>query len=189
MNMIRKDHATQLSPISIALHWSIAVIIILLLASGIYMEENQVYAVYPWHKSFGILVLLFVVLRIVWRIYNGWPESAANHASIEKITARIVHYILIIASLLMPLSGVLMSGLGGHGLHLFGLELLAVNPDPGHPGKIIPINGAIASLAHQMHGMLGSIIIVTLVLHILGALKHHMLDKDYTLKRMLGRKL
>lgn len=187
--MLRKDHLNQLSRPSIVLHWFIALTIIGLLISGIYMEENHAYAVYPWHKSFGILILLFVVLRIFWRIYNGWPEPIGNHARIERIGAKAIHYVLIIASLMMPLSGVLMSGFGGHGLQLFGLELMASNPDPVNPTKVLPIHVAVARNAHQLHGILGNVMIAALILHVLGACKHHFLDKDGTLKRILGRKV
>ena len=89
----------------------------------------------------------------------------------------------------MPLSGVLMSGFGGHGLQFFGLELMASNPDPANPAKVLPVHGAIADAAHQLHGILGNVIIAALILHVLGACKHHFLDKDGTLKRMLGRKV
>ena len=187
--MLNKDTRNKLSAMTISLHWIVALSIIVLLAMGIYMEENHAYALYPWHKSFGMLVLLFVVARILWRIYNNWPVPVSNYAKVEKITAKVVHYVLIIATLMMPVSGMLMSGLGGHGLQFFGLELMAANPDPANPGKVVAINGFIAGAAHELHEILGNVIIAALALHIIGALKHHFIDKDGTLKRMFGRKV
>ena len=71
---------------------------------------------------------------------------------------------------------------------VFGFELVAANPDPADPTKVIPHNGALAGMAHTAHGVVGTVMVVAVVLHIAGAWKHHLVDKDNTLKRMLGLK-
>jgi len=177
--MLVKDNHNKLSPISIALHWIVAVMIIGLLISGLYMTNAQNYSLYPWHKSFGVLVSLFVVLRIFWRIMNGFPVAIGKHSKIENFLARLVHYLLIIGTVIMPLSGILMSAMGGHGVSLFGVELIA--------GVGSPINTDIAMLANKAHFYSGYIIIGSLLMHVIGALKHHFIDKDLTLKRMIGK--
>jgi cytochrome b561 len=172
---------------TIGLHWIVAVMMLVLLATGIYMEQTATHALYPWHKSFGVLIVLFVVLRIFWRWQQGWPPPVRDYSAWEKRLSSIVHYLLIIGTVIMPMSGVMMSALGGHGVALFGLELVARNPDPVNPQEVIPLNAAVAGIAHTVHEIAGYILVAGIWLHIIGALKHHILDKDGTLRRMLGK--
>ena len=181
------DSQTSLSRQTIFLHWLIALFMISLLATGLYMEETKSYALYPLHKSFGVLLILFVLWRIYWRIKNGWPQPIRLYQPIEQLLSRVVHWLLIIGTILMPISGMMMSGFGGHGIPLFGLELIAPNPDPNNPKEVIALNETLASVGHVLHGLGGKLIIAAVLLHIAGALKHHIIDKDNTLKRMLGR--
>jgi cytochrome b561 len=95
----------------------------------------------------------------------------------------------MIGTVALPVSGVLMSGAGGHGLAIFGWELLAENIDPNNLEEVIPLNKTLAGLSHEIHEIAGNVIIVAIVLHLIGALKHHIIDKDGTLRRMLGSSL
>jgi len=180
------DTQSKLSTNTLVLHWVVGIMMIGLLASGIYMEENELFSFYPWHKSFGVLIATFVVLRVIWRIKNGWPSPVRNYTNIEKLLSKIVHYILIIGTVLMPVSGFIMSSMGGHGVDFFGMELIARNPDPANPQEVIALNGTFAGMGHSIHKFAGITIIVAVILHIAGALKHHIIDKDATLRRMLG---
>ena len=83
----------------------------------------------------------------------------------------------------------MMSVMGGHGLQLFGLELIANNPDLANPGKNLPLDGDMARNARQVHGLLLWVMLTAIVLHVAGALKHHLVDKDGTLKRIMGKPL
>ncbi len=183
------DTHNKLSPSSVKLHWLVAIMMIALLSTGLIMEKLEWYAMYPWHKSFGVLIMVFVIWRVVWRIKNGWPSHAGDYTQIEKTLAKIVHWLLIIGTVMMPISGFMMSAMGGHGVALFGLELVARNPDPSNPAEVIVLNGSLAQAGHVMHGLGGNILIVAVVLHIVGALKHHIMDKDGTLRRMLGAEI
>lgn len=183
------DTHSKLSTNTLVLHWIVGIVMIALLATGIYMEENKVFSLYPWHKSFGVLIATFVVLRVIWRIKNGWPSHVSDYSKIEKMLSKIVHYILIIGSVLMPISGFIMSAMGGHGVDFFGLELVARNPDPANPKEVIALNGTLAGLGHTVHKFSGMAILVSLILHVVGAQKHHLIDKDGTLRRMLGAKI
>lgn len=186
---MKLDTHSQLSANTLAWHWIVGIMLICLLASGIYMEENEVFALYPWHKSFGVLIAVFVVLRVIWRVKNGWLTHVSDYSSIERLLSKIVHYVLIIGTVLMPISGFIMSAMGGHGVDFFGMELVARNPDPADPKVIVALNGPLAGLAHSMHKFAGIAIIVGVALHVIGALKHHIIDKDGTLRRMLGAKV
>lgn len=183
---MKNDTRQKLSHNTVALHWIVGLLMIGLIATGVYMEENSVYALYPWHKSFGVLIMAFVLMRVLWRMKNGWPAPVRDYSTLEKQLSKVVHWLLIIGTVLMPLSGFMMSAMGGHGVALFGLELVAHNPDPANPQEVIPLNGALAGAAHTLHGLGGNMLIAAVALHVLGALKHHTLDKDGTLRRMLG---
>ena len=183
------DSREKLSATTICLHWIVAVLTIGLLTVGVYMVETKGFWLYPWHKSFGVTLGLFVILRVLWRIKNGWPEHVGDYTSIEQFLAKLVHYLLIIGTVLMPISGFLMSAMGGHGVAVFGWELFHHNPDPTDPSKVIPINGTVAGIAHSLHWIAGYSIIAGVVLHVVGAVKHHVVDKDGTLRRMFGRRV
>ena len=171
-----RDSAAKFSATTICLHWVVGLSVIGLLAVGIYMENMEAYALYPLHKSFGVIIFFIALARIIWRIRNGWPTPAGQHEHWERLLARTTHWVLIIGTVLMPISGFLMSSLGGHGVSVFGLELVPANPDP-------------AGFAHETHFVAGVAMIVALLAHVGGALKHHVMDKDGTLRRMLGARL
>lgn len=181
------DTKESLSGLTIGLHWIVGLGMIGLFIMGKYMEINEAFSLYDLHKSIGILILAAVFLRIIWRVKNGWPEPVDSYKKIEQILAKVVHWVLIVGTILFPFSGVLMSGAGGYGLEIFGLELLAANPDPSNPMEMIPLNPMLAGIGHEMHEALGKIMLVSLVLHVVGALKHHFMDKDNSLRRIMAR--
>ncbi|MBL4761983.1 MAG: cytochrome b [Gammaproteobacteria bacterium] len=181
------DTQQKLSNVTVSLHWIVGLTIITLLVVGIYMEENEVFSLYPIHKSVGMLIFLLIIGRVVWRLKNGWPEPASQYKAIEHKLAKLTHWVLIVGTLAMPLSGMVMSGVGGHGLNVFGFfELMPMNPDPNEVGAVIAHNESIAKLGHEVHELFGIIMIVAILLHMAGAFKHHIVDKDGTLRRMLG---
>lgn len=161
-----------------------ALIIIGLLCSGISMTNlvpsDAQYRgdLYNLHKSFGVIALLLIFVRILNRIKNKPPALPESIKKIEQIAAHIGHYSLYIAMLLMPLSGYLMSNSYGYKVKLFGLAL------PNLVSKNYEM-GAIFSATHQY---LGYATIAIVLAHIAGALKHRFLDanpNNDVLKRML----
>lgn len=183
------DSRTKLSTTTVFLHWLVALMVVGALTVGVYMVNLEVYALYPWHKSFGQLIFLIVLVQVIRRLKNGWPPAVSEYSMAERMLARGVHYLLLIGVLLMPVFGFLMSVLGGNGVAFFGLQLVARNPDPANVSKVVPLNGPLAELMHSAHGLLGYVLILAILLHIAGALKHHLIDKDGTLRRMLGTKV
>jgi cytochrome b561 len=183
------DTKAKLSPATVALHWIIGLVVIVLLAVGIYMAKNEVHALYPWHMSIGQLIFFFALAQVILRLKKGWPEPVQQYSRAERWLARAVHYLLLLGVLLMPIFGFTMAAMSGNGVFFFGVELVAPNPDPANPGEVIALNGSIAKLAHEAHEYLGFTLVVAVLLHIAGAAKHHRIDKDGTLRRMLGKRV
>ncbi len=174
-----------LTKTTIVLHWLVGLTVITMISVGLYMSEYEVWDLYPIHKSMGIIIFAFILYRFIRRMKRGWPQPVSQYQKHEIILSKIIHWVLIIGTLMFPISGMMMSGAGGHGLSVFGLELLASNYSA--TGETIALNSTLANLGHEVHGLLVYIMIGAIVLHIAGALKHHLVDKDNTLKRILGR--
>ncbi len=165
--------------ISKIFHWIVGLMMLGLLTLGYYMSGLEgspfKYGLYGWHKSFGILVLMLAVLRLTWRFYLGAPEGLGTHKRWEKILSKVTHVVLYGAIFAMPLSGWLMSSAGGHGVKFFGLFKMPA---------LMAKNKAWGGVFNQTHEILGYMILASVILHVAGALKHHFLDKDETVRRM-----
>lgn len=160
-------------------HWIVALLIIGMLIMGFYMEGldrgPDRSALYALHKSFGVMVLMLVVCRFLWRQYTGAPRDNMKHPYWERALASFVHYGLYAATFLMPLSGWGMSSAGGRPVAFFGLDM---------PPLVAP-NEALGAFFSASHSVLAWTIITLVSLHVLGALKHLIVDRDGTLQRML----
>ena len=179
---LNTDTPQKFSHITIALHWVIAISIIALIAVGMYMEEmpdgQQKYDLILLHKSFGVIILALAVIRVAWRYINKFPVPLSDMPKWQEKLASVTHWFLLIATLLMPISGMIMSVGAGYPVAVFGLELIA--------GTGVE-NKTMASIGHVMHGTGGNLLILFILLHIAGAVKHQFIDKDGTLSRMLGK--
>ncbi len=166
------------------LHWSVALLILGLLSLGFYMHGLESdpfkFKLYGFHKSFGVMVLGLAGLRVFWRLINPPPPAIAAHPVWERILARIIRILLYFIIFAMPLSGWLMSSAGGHATGFFGLFEL---PAP------FPKDKALFKLMKETHEILAFVTIGAVGLHMIGAFKHHFIDRDETLKRMTNRRL
>ncbi|SEB00974.1 cytochrome b [Alkalimonas amylolytica] len=169
------------------LHWLVAVGFIVVSLVGLYMANTDTWYLYPWHKSAGIVLFSIIVLRVGWRLWCGWPASVAHDRQAEQRLAKIVHWLLLIGTVLMPVTGMMYSGFSGHGFGVFGWQLVAANPDPLELGQVLPYSAYWSTLSRLGHMMAGYTMLIAIVLHIAAALKHHFVDRDPTLLRMLGR--
>lgn len=170
-----------------SLHWVIAIGFITLTAVGIYMANTETWALYPLHKSVGIILFLVILLRVGWRAKQGWPTPVGEYQKIEQVLAKITHWTLLLGTLAMPISGMFYSGFSGHGFGIFGWTLVKSNYDPENPGQVIPYSESLSTISEQAHEVIGYTLVIAIALHIAGACKHHFLDKDQTLLRMLGK--
>jgi cytochrome b561 len=160
-------------------HWLISFMIITLLIVGFTMASmepsDQKWQLYAGHKATGVIVLSLVVLRFLWRLVNTQVLLPIDIPAWQKAAARSTHYILYFFMFMMPISGIMMSRLGGHDIDVFGMftiHALEKNPD-------------IAKLFWQFHGYAAIGFVTMIVLHILAGLYHHFIRKDRVLMRMI----
>lgn len=133
-------------------------------------------ALYDWHKSLGTLVLFLFALRLFWRWVSRPPISLPEHKKWERVLAHIAHYTLYLLLFLLPLSGWLMSSAGDFSHSFFGLFTM---PD------LVEKDETLFRQMREVHEFLVYLLLFVLFFHIAGALKHHILDRDITLVRML----
>lgn len=182
----------KLSGPTIALHWLVAVSMLAMLGIGYAMVRFELWSLYPWHKSAGVLLLLLALARTAWRVREGWPlpvgQADSPFATVERRLSKIVHFTLLAATVALPVSGMIFSGASGHGFGTLGIDIVHGQHDPLHPGQVIPYSAAWATLGQTLHLWIGYVLMATVLLHVAGALKHHVMARDGTLLRMLGRR-
>ena len=157
--------------------------LIVIIAVGLYMTLSENHALYPWHKSFGLLAFLFVLFRLYWRRKSPWT-SISKATKQEKIV-RYAHLSLLVFMVVMPISGMVYSGFLGYGFSLFNLEIVPRNLNEAN--QVVAYHSFLGGLGKTMHGILGYAFTALITLHVAAALKHHFIDKDQTLNRMLNK--
>jgi cytochrome b561 len=175
---IDADGLSRYSRGAIVLHWTIALLIIVNLAIGLF-HETLFKGFIPLHKSIGILVLLLSVVRLLWRFTHRPPSLPATVRPWEKGLAHAVHWSLYPLMILIPLSGWVFTSAAPapHPLSFFGLFPLPALP--------LTQDKAVSDMVAERHEQLAWLMLALLVLHIGAALKHRFLDRDRTLDRMM----
>jgi len=128
------------------------------------------------HKSFGITILMLVILRLIWRSLNAHPPLPDNLKPYERKLATFSHGALYALLFAIPLSGWTMSSARGFPVSWFGFFQL---PD------LVPRSRPLYEALVTTHVTLVGVLLAVVALHIAGALKHHFVHKDDVLKRML----
>lgn len=179
--MIVKNTSTEYGIISKCLHWLVAIIVIGLFSSGLWMVElgyyDRWYQLAPhYHKSAGLLLCAVIICRIGWRYYAGQPLPLVSHSTLEKYAAHYTHRLLYGTLLLLFVSGYLISTADNRGIEVFNWFTA-------------PSIGGLfdnqEDISGEVHEWLAFFLIGMVVLHSVAALKHRVIDKDNTLKRML----
>lgn len=170
-----------LSKTTITFHWVTGLFFIAVLGLGLYMEElprgPEKFEIMDLHKSLGFAFLFLALARVAWRLREGHLPSLSQQITWQDTLAKGIHVLLLLGTVMMPVSGMMMSIGGGHGLDFFGVVLVEGGD------KIDWLGG----LGHEVHEIGANVLILALLLHIAGALKHQFKDKDGLLSRMLGR--
>ncbi len=162
------------------LHWLIAVGILGMFGLGLYMVNLPLsptkLKLYSWHKWAGISIFLLALIRVLWRIRHQAPALPKHYSPFVKTAAHVGHMLLYVLMFLAPLSGWLMSSAKGVQTVWFGVLPL---PD------VLPENKALGDALLTVHQTVNYVFMATVAGHALAALKHHFIDRDNTLRRML----
>jgi cytochrome b561 len=163
-----------------ALHWVIAALILGLLGLGFYMQDLPLsprkLQLYSWHKWAGVTVFALALLRLAWRAGHRPPALPVHMSRLERLAAHAGHGLLYLLSLAVPLSGWLMSSAKGVQTVWFGVLPL---PD------LLKKDEALGDLLQTAHLGLNLLLLALVLVHIGAALKHHLIDRDEVLSRML----
>lgn len=172
-------------PIRIITHWVIAAAVIGLFVLGLWMVDLDYYHPWynrapDWHRSVGLLLMMALTLRIMWRLFGKRIDPIASHNPWEQLIGRLMHSTLDLITLLVIASGYLISTADGRAVAIF--DWFAV------PALFTGANNQ-ESVAGLWHEWLAIALIVLASLHALAALKHHVVDRDATLRRMCGLRI
>ncbi|GGY75529.1 cytochrome b [Marinobacter zhanjiangensis] len=167
------------------LHWLVALAVFGLFGLGYYMVDltyyDQWYKLAPHiHRSIGILLFAVVVLRLLWRFADTTPSPLDSHSRFEVLSARVAHVFLYLLMLTAMTSGYLISTADGSGVRVF--DWFEV---PSVTGRIERME----DIAGDVHYWATWALVGLAALHGLAAIKHHMVDRDDTLRRILPARL
>ncbi|MGF1474115.1 MAG: cytochrome b [Geminicoccaceae bacterium] len=173
--------------VAIALHWLMALMIIGMLVAGTIMVDwpdddlETKFRLYQLHKSFGITLLALTILRLAWRLLQPVPPLPESAPGWMRVGAGLSHMLLYGLMLAIPVAGWLMASASPLGIptQIFGLFTLPHLVAASEPAE---------ALYKAIHYWLGNALILLLVVHVAAALKHHFVDRDAVLVRMLGRR-
>ena len=166
--------------VSKTFHW---VIVLLIINQWIIAERAEDLPRGPaliealwWHKSLGITVLFLAVIRLAWRWMNPVPSLVEETRPWERVAAKVSHVLLYALIFAVPLSGWMMSSARSFPVSWFGLFQL---PD------LVPSSSVLYEWMRDLHGALFASLVVVALVHAAGALKHHFIDRNDVLRRML----
>ncbi|MCC7462382.1 MAG: cytochrome b [Gammaproteobacteria bacterium] len=176
--MALRKTTTQWGSLARLLHWIIFLLVILQFVtawSGESLPDESAakLRLLARHMSFGLTILLLMIVRILWRLGNPTPTPPAG-TRIETLVAHGTLGLLYLLLLVIPLSGWVMAGGHGDAVAWFGAPMPA----------LVQKDSPLGRPAHEMHELLGWVLLVLIALHILAALKHHFVTRNDVLRRM-----
>ncbi|NDP64550.1 MAG: cytochrome b [Polaromonas sp.] len=160
------------------LHWTLAVLIVGMVALGWYMMEIEDDPGSAWffnlHKSIGLLIAGLVLLRLVWRLGHPPAPLPSSLPSWQVNLSRATHWLLYAAMIAMPTFGIIGALLSKKGIVFFGTTL----------PRVFEANHDLAETFFDAHSFTTWILVVMVSLHVLAGLKHLLIDKDGVFQRM-----
>jgi cytochrome b561 len=178
--MALRNNTLMYGSVAKLFHWSLAVVIIALLAVGFIMEgmapNPSKLQLVGLHKGFGIIALALVAARLAWRLRNITPLLPFGMARWQRFAADASHFLLYFFMFAMPLSGWAMSSAAGYTVSVFGWFTMPdlMSPDPES-----------RKFFRQAHGVMAWGLVATIGIHAMASLLHHFYYKDNVLLRML----
>lgn len=176
--------AVRYSTVAIVLHWLLGLSIFAMFAIGIYMSDLPFsplrLKLYNYHKWAGITFLILSVLRLLWRLVNrppALPKTIAQAMPSWQIKVyHATHHALYALFFVVPLIGWAYSSAAGFPIVLFGVLPL---PD------FMTVDKEFAKLIKELHEISAFALVGLALLHMGAAMKHHFIDKDGLVSRML----
>ena len=185
--MATSNTTTRYGSVTRGFHWLTALLVLTLIPVALIAHElpydtSEQLARKAWlyslHKTLGITVFAVALLRILWALSQPKPASLHPERKVENFLAETAHWLLYGSLVLAPLSGWIH--------HAATSGFAPIWWPLGQSLPLVPKSESVAALFGGLHWVLGKVMIVSLLLHIAGALKHHFIDKDATLRRMLN---
>jgi cytochrome b561 len=163
-----------------ALHWTVAALVVaqvpLGLAAANWRLSPTKLDLFVWHKSLGMLILVLMAARLVWRLSGVAPALPADTRSLERLAAHLSHFALYLMLFLLPLSGWIVNSAANVPFRIFWL--IPIPP-------IVEPEKALADGAARAHASLCVLLVLLLIVHVGAALRHHFLKHNDVLVRML----
>ena len=170
--------APRYTGVAIALHWLLALMIIGDFGMGVYMTDLPVspsrLKLYNWHKWAGVTILALSALRLLWRLGHKPPADVPMPAW-QATAAHATHGLLYLLFFAVPLVGWAYSSAAGYPIVWFGVLQL---PD------FVPVDKALAETLKPWHGRAAFAMLLLVLVHVAGAIKHYLVDRAGLIKRM-----
>ena len=170
------------TPTALALHWLLALLIVGTFSLGAYMHELPFsptrLKLFNWHKWAGVTILALSALRLLWRLTHR-PPADLPMAAWQRRAAQGAHAALYVLFFAVPLAGWAYSSAAGFPIVLYGVLPL--------PDFVSP-NRELSESIKPLHGQLAWLLAGVVLLHVAAALKHHFIDRDGLLLRMMPRR-
>lgn len=172
--------AARYTGVAIGLHWVMAIALLGCFALGVYMHDlpfsPSKLQYFSWHKWAGVTLFVVLWFRLIWRLTHRAPAMPAGMPFWQQRVAAATHHGLYILMILIPLTGWLMSSAKGFQTVWFG-----VIPIP----DLLEKNEAMGDLLRNVHETLNILLALSVFAHVGAALKHHFINRDDVLTRML----
>jgi cytochrome b561 len=179
-SMALRNSQGEYGVLSKLLHWVVFLLVAFQVWVGFFTEgmaKPVRHGLMGVHKSFGLLLLVLILLFIIWTLCNPHPKWSNRMPAWERALAKLSHTLLYLSVLFMSLTGWGMSTAAGKIPSFFGWFKAAM------PGVVQ--TRAVTMWFHSAHGIAAWVLVTLVAIHILAALKHQFLDKDHLLRRML----
>jgi len=179
------NSASAYGTVAKTFHWAIALLILTLIPLGLVAnavpfdspeELTRKATLFSIHKTLGITVFFTALARIIWAISQPKPASLNPDRKVEHWVAETVHWLLYGSLVLVPLSGWIH--------HAATTGFAPIWWPFGQNLPFVPKNETVAASAAGLHFVFARVLAVSILLHVAGALKHHFVDRDATLRRM-----
>ena len=181
---INSSGGSRYTTTAIVFHWIVAILALTMIGLGLYMTgvpkgspDRAFY--FNLHKSIGVTTALLVIARLWWRAKSPPPPLPTSMPGWEVRASKISHALLYMCLIVMPLSGFAATQFTKYGVNYFGLFKI---PPMGSENKVV------YDLLQGIHGVTATLLIVLVVIHVLAAFKHLLINRDKVFQRMLPGK-